>query len=195
MENILEDHMNCKKCEKYEWPDWQQAKIYTNKYGKEFTDKDGKDACVFHAACNQKNEIIDQFNNDVFDLIRRIPKEKEKCYLNGTEFPGDIDFGVFKKGSPLPNISFNYAEFWGESVFKDIRFGEAVSFYWTHFHKKADFSKVKFEGDASFIETIFAQEIEFEKATFEKITIFDGCKFNKQASFFSYPSYQGFTLH
>ncbi len=106
MENILEDHMNCKKCEKYEWPDWQQAKIYTNKYGKEFTDKDGKDACVFHAACNQKNEIIDQFNNDVFDLIRRIPKEKEKCYLNGTEFPGDIDFGVFKKGSPLPNILF-----------------------------------------------------------------------------------------
>ncbi|MDY7000905.1 MAG: pentapeptide repeat-containing protein [Thermodesulfobacteriota bacterium] len=114
---------------------------------------------------------VEDFNKRVFARIDEVCSwHKDFCKLEGTIFPGNVNFERYKD-NPLPDdIYFNKAEFFGEAMFFWTTFGKDAHFDQAKFHKNAAFYGAKFGRYARFVETKFDKEAWFDEATFGKDT-------------------------
>ena len=158
-----------------------------------YTDEEGKEYCLFHAPADKKSVSLEEFNERVFEKIRRTPEEGE-CNLSHTTFPGNIDFSAFDEDHPLPPINLSLANFIGDARFDkaffcgDADLGRAkfygnTSFEKTAFLEHADFVSTEFHVVSSFKETIIFHIANFDGSQFKKSADFSGAIFNDDAYF------------
>jgi pentapeptide repeat protein len=166
----------CCKAEKYKWCS-EQHTVYTDKKGKEY--------CVFHAPKEQKGQTEDNFNKLIFERIQVAIDEKETCYLSGTIFPWEITFNHFNKDNPLPELYFSYSTFSDYANFKQAVFSGIASFVSTAFNGYANFKQAVFNEVVGFGLAVFNGNADFERAVFNGNANFMEAVFNGEASFLS----------
>ena len=156
--------MACCKAEEYHWCGKEPVVDYK--------DEEGKEYCVFHAPKGKKGIPFKEFNELVYKRIEEAKKNNWECDLSGTIFEWDIYFFPFGNNNPLPNISFDEAEFCNFAFFSGTIFKKNVRFFNTTFKGEVVFSGGIFEGDAL-----------FAYATFKGAANFHGTTFNARADF------------
>lgn len=195
--------------------EWVMACCMAEKYdgwckGYKTKKVNGKEYCIFHNPCRNKDVI--ELQKAIFDRINDTIKEIENiktksstdfytlhiCDFSGAIF---IDFNLDNDhtndifadkqnsetslGSPrccLPNISFSSAKFYGDTSFKNYRFNGYTSFYNSIFYGDVDFSSSEFEGTTSFELCTFGKN-ENTNLPLNGNAIFNSCKFNDYLRF------------
>ncbi|MEE8274106.1 MAG: pentapeptide repeat-containing protein [Alphaproteobacteria bacterium] len=136
---------------------------------------------------------IEEFNEAVFSIIEEIERSREgngsaEVNLDGTVFPGQIDFTRYDSDRPLPNISFVDTTFCDFSDFQGVVFSGSADFKESNFSANARFNKTRFTGMAHFEDAKFRADVEFSGAVFFERATFENATFN-------YAEFNGTTFH
>ena len=147
-----------------------------------YKDEDGNEYCLFHAPADKKSMSVGEFNERVFEKIRRTPGD-ELCDLSHTVFPGDIKFSSFSNDHPLPSITFHEATFSGATYFRRATISGGVFFDGAAFNGYTYFFQATIGGNASFTDATFSGVASFGGATIRGDADFSDATYSGDASF------------
>ena len=168
---------------------------------------DGGLKCKYHLPIIDKNGQktkkgcwdtveVEDFNNEVMQLIARVYLHSGEVILSGVIFPGNIIFDSTIKGQNVwgHGVDFQGAEFFGNVHFKKIPFKNNflalntlfhfdVIFDECNFYGNGKFDHMRVIGNAAFPKVVFHQECSFLKIRFESNTIFTSGQFKDTLNF------------
>lgn len=146
------------------------------------SESDNGNYCLFHIHAGEKGLSPEEFNEAVFERIRKASAEGLECNFSGAIFDGDIDFSTFGVDSPLPKISFADAVFTGTAGFDGTVFSGEANFFGARFEGDVSFNGAEFGGKADFFDSVFMEKVDFDEAVFKKESYISWGSFKKGAS-------------